>query len=120
MRATGVPFSRPLNLDGKRIGLFMIQFACGQCATKFRVKDEFAGKATKCPTCKRALNVPSVDMTQAFATPDRVEGTRSTVKEAGVDAEVSLAGGSAATALSDKQLLAKATGRYILQSEIAR
>ena len=38
---------------------------CGQCATKFKVKDEFAGKTTKCPTCKRGLKVPTIDLREA-------------------------------------------------------
>jgi hypothetical protein len=34
-----------------------IQFAC-ECGKQFSVKDEFAGKRTKCPACGGALTVP--------------------------------------------------------------
>jgi serine/threonine protein kinase len=36
----------------------MIAFSCPQCGMKFQVKDEFAGRTTRCPTCKNALVVP--------------------------------------------------------------
>ena len=36
----------------------MIAFACPQCSQKFQVKDEFAGRAAKCPACKQPVVVP--------------------------------------------------------------
>jgi hypothetical protein len=35
-----------------------ISFVC-QCGAEFRVKDEFAGRQTKCRNCGRALTIPS-------------------------------------------------------------
>src|SRR5437016_2905673 len=36
----------------------MIAFSCSNCGMKFQLKDEFAGRTTRCPTCKLALIVP--------------------------------------------------------------
>src|ERR1700722_6760511 len=36
----------------------MIAFSCTGCATSFSVKDELAGKKTKCPKCGVSLLVP--------------------------------------------------------------
>ena len=38
----------------------MIHFACLQCGMKFKVKDEFAGRSTRCPTCKSPVQVPDL------------------------------------------------------------
>jgi len=37
----------------------MIHFACPTCAKTFQVKDEFAGRRTKCPKCGQAIQVPA-------------------------------------------------------------
>lgn len=36
----------------------MIAFACARCEKTFHVKDEFAGRKTKCPKCGASLLVP--------------------------------------------------------------
>jgi WD40 repeat protein len=36
----------------------MISFKCSACGKAFRVKDELAGKKTKCPQCATAITVP--------------------------------------------------------------
>jgi hypothetical protein len=36
-----------------------IQFHCETCRTAYTVKDELAGKRTKCAKCRAALQVPS-------------------------------------------------------------
>ena len=35
-----------------------IDFSCPGCGQRYRVKDEFAGKSTKCTKCKAAMKVP--------------------------------------------------------------
>ncbi len=47
----------------------MIPFTCPHCGAKFTAKDEFAGRASKCPACKRQLVVPQPDPTLAAFTP---------------------------------------------------
>lgn len=37
----------------------MIQFGCPTCGQNFQVKDEFAGRQTKCTACGEAIRVPS-------------------------------------------------------------
>jgi hypothetical protein len=40
-------------------GLFMpIQFACASCGQSYTVKDEFAGRTTKCRKCTKPVTVP--------------------------------------------------------------
>lgn len=36
----------------------MIDFDCGTCGRKIKVKDEYAGKRGKCPQCKAVVEVP--------------------------------------------------------------
>jgi tetratricopeptide (TPR) repeat protein len=36
----------------------MIRFSCPQCHTTFQVKDETAGRKTKCPKCRAAISIP--------------------------------------------------------------
>ena len=67
----------------------MISFPCPHCGMKFKVKDEFAGRASSCPACKHSLVVPNVEMTQAFV-PGALEGTVSSLDLAGHPAGVSL------------------------------
>src|SRR4051812_39031901 len=43
-----------------------IAFSCLKCAMKFSVPAEFAGRSTKCPTCKEPLVVPSAEQTIAY------------------------------------------------------
>src|SRR5688500_8280050 len=43
----------------------MIAFRCGQCGKEFEVGDEFAGRTTRCSTCKKPITVPPVDATLA-------------------------------------------------------
>src|SRR5262245_38027635 len=101
----------------------MISFSCGRCGMKFQVKTQFAGRASKCPTCKQALVVPAADKTVAIRAGE-VEGTSSSLAQAGVDGGVTLdPGGSAASSKSIRELLAKRPRkgeRYIIEGEIAR
>src|SRR6266852_5927940 len=39
----------------------MISFSCSHCGMKLKVKPEFAGRTSKCPTCKTSLVVPAPD-----------------------------------------------------------
>ena len=41
----------------------MIAFSCSHCGMKLKVKPEFAGRSSKCPTCKQPLVVPAPDKT---------------------------------------------------------
>ena len=41
----------------------MIRFSCSHCGKSISVKDEYAGKRGKCPTCKQPVSVPSASPT---------------------------------------------------------
>lgn len=71
-----------------------IEFSCPACKQRFRVKDEFAGKTTKCTKCKAAMTVPAppapvlaapADLDaffdDALAAPPRQVGPRGAVAE---------------------------------------
>ncbi len=48
----------------------MIAFSCPGCGKSFSVKDEFAGREAKCPTCRIAIRVPAaVQPAVAIPTP---------------------------------------------------
>jgi serine/threonine protein kinase len=105
----------------------MIQFACPHCSKKFTVKDEFAGRASKCPACKRQLVVPQPDRTLAvFAPscktgdssgslentagkPDATLPTQPAPSQPGQEPGAEVPAGSAGPG-----------GRYVLEREIAR
>jgi hypothetical protein len=53
----------------------MIAFFCSHCGMKLKVKLEFAGRSSKCPTCKKPLIVPLPDKTQADAAEADRHGT---------------------------------------------
>ncbi|MGY8767011.1 MAG: hypothetical protein ACKVH8_01105, partial [Pirellulales bacterium] len=36
-----------------------IAFKCNKCSSKYNVKDELAGKKTKCPKCSTILRIPT-------------------------------------------------------------
>ncbi|MFO0876245.1 MAG: hypothetical protein U0840_02640 [Gemmataceae bacterium] len=40
----------------------MIRFSCTSCERPFKVADEYAGKAVRCPGCKGALRVPEEEI----------------------------------------------------------
>ena len=35
-----------------------IEFTCGECKKRYRVKDAYAGKKIRCPNCCAAVEVP--------------------------------------------------------------
>jgi len=47
----------------------MIEFACDQCGTTFRVAAEHAGKTAKCKQCGSAIQIPAASATAAAASP---------------------------------------------------
>jgi serine/threonine protein kinase len=104
----------------------VIAFACSHCAQRFQVKEEFAGRSTRCPTCKQALVVPPPDRTQGQMPDGPIDGTPSSVARAGVDGGVTLAEAGAAPRVgpaSVPDLLARHSARgerYLLAGEIAR
>ena len=104
----------------------MISFACSRCGMKLKVKPEFAGRSSRCPTCKQPLLVPPPDRTHAEAAPGAIAGADSSLVKAGVDAGVTLEPTTAAARPGWKpvpELLArrgKQDGRYLLEGEIAR
>jgi len=93
---------------------------------KFQVKPEFAGRSSKCPTCKQPLIVPPPDKTQAEVAAGEIEGTSSSLAQAGVDGGVTLEQKASVARPGQKsvqELLArraKKDGRYIIEGEIAR
>jgi len=104
----------------------MISFSCSQCGMKIKVKPEFAGRSSKCPTCKKPLVVPLPDKTQAEVRAGQIDGTDSSLAKAGVDAGVTLeqmASAARPGSKSIQELLARRArndGRYIIEGEIAR
>ena len=104
----------------------MIAFTCSHCGLKLKVKPEFAGRSSRCPTCKQPLVVPPPSQTLAEVGAGMIEGTSSSLVQAGVDGGVSLEqAGTAARpgSKSIREFLAaqpKKGGRYIIQNEIAR
>ena len=101
----------------------MIAFSCS-CGMKFKVKEEYAGRSTKCPTCKQALTVPMPDKTVVHVPEGQIDGTASSLVQAGVEGGVTV--GHAAANPGQKsvsELLARQTKkgqRYIIEKEIAR
>src|SRR5271163_943334 len=104
----------------------MISFSCSQCGMKIKVKPEFAGRSSKCPTCKKPLVVPAPDKTQAEVPAGQIDGTDSSLAKAGVEGGVTLEQRASAARpgwKSVQELLtrrAKKDGRYIIEGEIAR
>src|SRR5271167_4194062 len=68
----------------------MISFSCSHCGMKLKVKPEFAGRSSRCPTCKQPLVVPAPDKTQAEVAAGQIDGTDSSLAKAGVDGGVTL------------------------------
>ena len=104
----------------------MIQFACNQCGMKFKVNPEFAGRSTKCVGCKNALVVPESNLTEGYVPQDQIEGTLSSLQQAGVDAGIVLPPAQVPAETGQKSvqdLLSSRAGqesRYVLEGEIAR
>lgn len=101
----------------------MISFFCLNCGLKLQVKDEFAGRSSRCPTCKQPLVVPPPSQTQADVVAGQIDGTDSSLTKAGIDGGVSLQGTAGPGRKSLQDLLshrAKKDGRYIIEGEIAR
>src|SRR5690349_12257716 len=103
-------------LAGRR----MIHFACFQCGTKFKVKDEFAGRSTKCPTCKSPVQVPDPSKTAAYVPVESIEGSDSSLDQAGINPSVTLASTAGKEPASVDALAQKKVGRYVIDKEIAR
>jgi serine/threonine protein kinase len=102
----------------------MISFFCPECGMKFQVKPEFAGRSSRCPTCKEPLVVPPPDKTESVAA-GQIDGTDSSLAKAGVDGGVTLEQVPAARSSqrSIQEVLAqqlKHGQRYVLEGEIAR
>jgi len=101
----------------------MISFSCPQCGMKLKVKPEFAGRSSKCPTCKQPLLVPPPSMTQAEVGAGPIDGMDSSLAKAGVDGGVTLEHAARPGEKSVQELLSHRTkkeGRYIIEGEIAR
>jgi serine/threonine protein kinase len=103
----------------------MIAFGCTQCSMKFQVKDEFAGRATRCPTCKIALVVPAPAVTLAPAPAEN--SAKSVARHAhGAGVTLSISQGEPSVALAANAVSAliarhAANGaRYVIENEIAR
>jgi len=86
---------------------------------KLKVKDEFASRSSKCPTCKHLLVVPAPDKTQADVVAGQIDGTDSSLAKAGVDGGVILEQAARPSQKPLHELLARRTrkdGRYIIAS----
>jgi serine/threonine protein kinase len=100
----------------------MIAFSCAQCGMKLKVKPEFAGRASRCPTCKSSLTVPQPSAVQQLPEGE-IDGTSSSLHQAGVEGGVSLDRPEAAPSQKPiQELLARRTTgqRYVVDREVAR
>ena len=102
----------------------MIAFSCARCGMKLKVKTEFAGRSSKCPTCKQPLTVPQPSPTEAVPAGE-ISGSASSLAVAGVEGGVLL---EQTVAVRDndrslRDLLAQRAGnseRDVIEREIAR
>ncbi|MGE3805162.1 MAG: protein kinase [Gemmataceae bacterium] len=98
----------------------MIAFACSECGLKLQVKDEFAGRHSKCPTCKKPLVVPAP--TSAVA-PQEID-SESSLARAGIQGGVVLpppqAGPPKQPAHDALKPRPRHHQRYQIEGEIAR
>src|SRR5271165_6273329 len=103
----------------------MISFACARCGMKLKVKDEFAGRSSRCPTCKAPLVVPPPDKTDLQVSAGSLEGSSSSFQQADVAGGVTIER-EADTHKGQKavrEILAQrrqGKERYVIESEIAR
>ncbi len=105
----------------------MFAFSCSHCGMKFQVKPEFAGRATRCPTCKQPLVVP---LEATLATTPRLsnlDGLLSSLARAGIAGDITLAAqqpsdrADAPPSVAEVLRTRQAKGqRYLLEGEIAR
>lgn len=103
----------------------MIAFDCTRCGMKFKVKEEFAGRSTRCSACKQPLVVPAAEGTAYVIPSGAIDGTASSIGRSGVEGEVTLKADAPdhPGQASVLELLARrpAQGqRYVVDNEIAR
>ena len=109
----------------------MIAFLCSHCGMKLQVTEQFAGRSSKCPTCKHPLVVPPASVTGVYSAPQQIDDEGSSLAKAGFDGGVTLENdpkGRKPTAAQKPQpsiddALAnrkKKDQRYVVQGEIAR
>ena len=107
----------------------MIAFACSHCGARMNVKEQFAGKRGKCPSCQQPILVPQPQTAGADLPTGHIAGATSSLAQAGVNASVTLDRHSDTSApagdkrLAVREVLAQQAGkgqRYVIESEIAR
>jgi serine/threonine protein kinase len=101
----------------------MISFFCSECGLKFEIKPEFAGRSSRCPTCKQPLVVPFPSQTQADVAAGHIDGSDSSLAKAGIDGGVTLGAMARQGQQSIGEVLARRTrkdDRYIIEGELAR
>jgi serine/threonine protein kinase len=104
----------------------MIAFSCRHCGMQFQVKPEFAGRTTRCSTCKHPLLVPQA-ATITFPAPSRLDDPLRSLACAEFSCDVTLGGPNpgvkeaasppAAAVLPGRNSNGQ---RYLLEGEIAR
>jgi serine/threonine protein kinase len=95
---------------------------------KFNVKEEFAGRSTRCPTCKQPLTVPAPDRRLSYLPSGTLHGVPSSLACAGVGASVTLEGpatpqtqGAQGRPLAALLQQARGSGqRYLVEGEVGR
>ncbi|MBL8797266.1 MAG: protein kinase [Planctomycetia bacterium] len=108
----------------------MISFSCSHCGIKLQVKEQYAGRSSKCPACKHPLVVPPASVTGVYSPPQQIDDDGSSLAKAGFDGGVTLESdpkGRKPTAAQkpppsiDDALASRKKGqRYVVQGEIAR
>ena len=100
-----------------------IAFSCAKCGMRFNVMAEFAGRTTKCPTCKESLVVPTPDAETIYSpSAGKLEGTSSSLMRARINSGLTLDG--AAAGISTLQDIVDSQAgdgaRYVIDKELAR
>jgi len=91
---------------------------------KLQFKDEFAGRSSTCPRCRKTLSLPQPE--KGLVTSDTLVGPPSSSQQAGINATMSLPAAAQTNQAGDRTIEDVLVGqnasgsRYLLEGEIAR
>jgi serine/threonine protein kinase len=90
---------------------------------KLKVKEQFAGRSSNCPTCKHPLTVPTPETTNTGVPQEQIEDAPSRIAQAGLEGRMTLGQPPRAGQKPVEELIArrgKGKQRYVIEGEIAR